>query len=43
MAKTTIVMSDESYWLKLMSTALTGNMAATWIIAKELAASPNVK
>ena len=36
--KTSNVMSDEAYWLKLMNMALAGNMAAARIIAKELGA-----
>ncbi len=35
--KTTFVMSDESYWLKVMHMAHAGNMGAARIIAKELA------
>ena len=35
---TTNVMSDEAYWLKLMSLALAGNMAAARIVWRELAA-----
>ena len=34
--KTTIVMSDESYWLKVMHMAHAGNIGAARIIAKEL-------
>ena len=36
--KTTIVMSDESYWLKVMHMAHAGNLGAARIIAKELGA-----
>jgi hypothetical protein len=36
--KTTLVTSDEAYWLKQMNMALAGNTAAGRIIAKELAA-----
>jgi hypothetical protein len=35
--KTTNVMSDHAYWLKVMSMAHAGNMGAARIIAKELA------
>jgi hypothetical protein len=35
---TTNLMSDEAYWLKVMSMALAGNMAAARIIWRELAA-----
>lgn len=35
---TTNVMSDEAYWLKVMSMALAGNMAAARLVWKELAA-----
>lgn len=35
---TSNLMSDEAYWLKVMSMALAGNMAAARIVWKELAA-----
>jgi hypothetical protein len=39
---TTNLMSDEAYWLKMMSMALAGNMAAARIIWRELAARRKV-